>query len=662
MNSYGKEQQIALTAKLRYLPRMARTAQKKSPARSKAKAVRTSTKKRTASRKPAKRPEPSKPAQNQTKPIAQPPQPLDPQLFAENMATAAELWQRIMQTSTAKSLVKPATLGMSDPASVAESLLHAARNITVDPAKLAHAQLDLVNQHLKLWQWWTGKILGREEGAYVEPAPRDRRFADEAWQAGAADYLKQNYLVNARWLENLVEQISGHDEATQRKLRFYTRQFIDATSPSNFPASNPQVMRAMLESNGESVVKGLTNLLTDLEKDAEHFRISMTDESAFTLGKNIAATPGSVVYQNDLMQLIQYAPSTKQVHEVPILLVPAWINKYYILDLAPSRSLAEYLTSQGYTVFIISWVNPDIELGRKKFDDYLEQGPLAALDVIETITKSKKTALMGYCLGGTLTAVTLAYLRAIGEDKRIASASYLTTLVDFKEAGDISVFIDESQLDALEDRMHNRGYLDAADMAHTFNMLRSNDLIWSFVVNNYLLGKAPYAFDLLYWNSDATRMPSTMHAFYLRNMYQQNNLIKPNGITLLDTPINLTKITTPTYILATREDHIAPWKSCYLATQAYDGPVTFTLADSGHVAGVINPPSKQKYGYWTNEKLVPKADDWFKTAKEHPGSWWPHWEQWQRGKMGKKVPARKPGNARYKPLEAAPGSYAKVKA
>jgi polyhydroxyalkanoate synthase len=346
---------------------------------------------------------------------------------------------------------------------------------------------------------------------------------------------------------------------------------------------------------------------------------------------------------------------------VPVLLVPAWINKYYILDLAPGRSLADWLVKQGYTVFIISWVNPDEKLSRKRFDDYLREGPLAALDVIESITKSKKTAITGYCLGGTLTAITMAYLRAIGEEKRIAAASYLTTLVDFTEAGDISVFIDDTQLDALEGRMEKQGYLEASDMAQTFNMLRSNDLIWSFVVNNYLLGKTPYPFDLLYWNADATRMPSTMHAFYLRNMYQRNKLIAPGGIKVLDVPINLTKINTPSYILATRDDHIAPWVSCYVASQTYDGDCTFTLADSGHVAGVINPPTRDKYCYWTNKKLPAKPLEWFRGAKEHEGSWWPHWQVWLRGKVGKQVPARKPGNARYKPIEPAPGRYARVK-
>ena len=528
-------------------------------------------------------------------------------------------------------------------------------------------------------------MLGREDKPYVEVAPRDRRFNDESWSGGAVfDYIKQNYLVNSRWLQNVVGDIDGLDEQAQRKLTFFTRQFIDAVAPSNFVFTNPEVMRTMLETNGESVVSGLQHFLADLEKNEGNFRISMTDENAFTLGENIAATPGAVVYENDLMQLIQYEPTTKQVYKTPLLLIPAWINKYYILDLTAERSYIKWATDLGYTVFVIAWVNPDEKLGRKGFDDYLKEGPLAALDVIDAICKTKQTSIVGYCLGGTLTSILLSYLHNIGEESRVSSATYLTTLVDFADAGEIAVFIDETQLDALEGRMSERGYLEASEMATTFNMLRANDLIWSFMVNNYLLGKQPFPFDLLYWNADSTRMPATMHAFYLRNMYQKNNLIKPGGITILGQPINLSKIKTPSYILATREDHIAPWTSSYIATQTYDGDTTFTLADSGHVAGVINPPSKVKYCYWTTATapaakgktaaaskakstaktvavLPPKPEDWFKSADQHPGSWWPHWHQWQSKRSGVKVPARKVGNARYKPIEAAPGRYAKVK-
>ena len=588
---------------------------------------------------------------------------IDPQTLAENMANAGELWQRILQATMAKTLAKPAqSIGHSDPVSMAESMFQTMRNINIDPNKMAQAQLGLVGEHLKLWQWWTGKMLGREDKPYVEAAPRDRRFNDESWANGAVfDFIKQNYLVNARWLQDVVSDVDGLDEQSQRKLSFFTRQFIDAVAPSNFVFTNPEVMKTMIETNGESVVAGMQHFLKDIEKNESNFQISMTDENAFTLGENIAAAKGSVVYENDLMQLIQFEPTTKDVYKTPLLLIPAWINKYYILDLTADRSFIQWLTKLGYTVFVIAWVNPDASLGRKGFDDYLKEGPLAALDVIENITKTKQTSIVGYCLGGTLTSILLSYLQTIGEAERVASATYLTTLVDFQDAGEISVFIDEQQLDALENRMSERGYLEASEMATTFNMLRANDLIWSFMVNNYLLGKQPFPFDLLYWNADSTRMPAKMHAFYLRNMYQKNNLIKPGGITLLDVPINLGKIETPSYILATREDHIAPWTSSYLGSQVYKGDVTFTLADSGHVAGVINPPVKNKYCYWVNDKLPAKPDTWFDSAEKHAGSWWTHWHQWQSKKMGTKVPARKVGNARYKPIEPAPGRYAKVK-
>ena len=601
--------------------------------------------------------------QTKKSPHTAPEQPIDAQAFAGNMARASDVWQRIVQACLSQQLSRPVTLGHTDPMSMTESAMHLMRHLSANPERLAQAQMELVNDHLKLWQWWTGKLLGKQQEPFVAASAKDRRFADPTWTSSAVyDFIKQQYLVNSRWLSEIVNDIDGLSDHERQKLGFFTRQFIDAISPSNFALTNPEVMRTMIDTNGESMVAGLSNLLADIEKGDGNFRISMTDESAFEMGRNIAMTPGEVVYENDLMQLIQYAPITPQVHQVPLLLIPAWINKYYIFDLTGERSFIHWLTEKGYQVFVVSWVNPDEKLGRKNFEDYLKEGPLAALDVIENITGSKQTSIIGYCLGGTLSSIALSYLSAIGEDDRVASVTYLTTLVDFEQPGEISVFIDDSQLEALESRMSERGYLDASEMATTFNMLRANDLIWSFVINNYLLGKQPFPFDLLYWNADSTRMPATMHAFYLRNMYQRNLLIRPNGLTLLDTPINLTKITTPSYILATKEDHIAPWMSAYIATQTYDGEVVFTLADSGHIAGVVNPPAKKKYCYWTNSKLPPKPEDWLKTAKEHPGSWWEHWHQWQSKRVGAKVKAKKPGSSRYKPIEPAPGRYAKVKA
>lgn len=589
--------------------------------------------------------------------------PIDSQRIADNTRRATELWQRIVSALVAHQLQQPNAFTPTDAMSFVQSLMDASRQASFDPEQLAQSQMGLINDHLKLWHSVTNKLLGKPAEAYVEASPKDRRFRDEAWSNSAFyDYIKQGYLVNARWLQESIGQLKGLDEHTARKVSFFTRQLIDALSPSNFLFTNPEVMRTTLQSNGENIVHGLEQLLRDIERSQGRLKITMTDEKAFALGSDIAATKGSVVYQNDLMQLIQYEATTKQVHKTPLLLVPAWINKYYIFDLKPESSFIRWLVDEGYTVFVISWVNPDAKLGRKRFDDYLTEGPLAALDVIEQITRTSQTAMVSYCLGGTLTAILLSYLRSKGQEKRVASVSYLTTLIDFKEAGDISVFIDDTQLTALEERMSERGYLEGDDMAATFNMLRANDLIWSFVVNNYLLGKQPFPFDLLYWNADSTRMPATMHAFYLRHMYQMNDLVKPGGIEICGVPIHVGKIRTPSYILATREDHIAPWTSAYLATQIYDGECSFTLADSGHVAGVINPPNKHKYCYWTSSSLPLKAEQWLAEAKHVHGSWWPHWSRWQQRFMEGMVTARAVGSAKYKPIEPAPGSYAKVRA
>jgi len=455
--------------------------------------------------------------------------------------------------------------------------------------------------------------------------------------------------------------VEGMDDKTARKVDFYTRQFVDAMAPSNFVLTNPEVLRSTIESGGENLLNGLQHLLEDLERGKGRLMIKMTDMEAFEVGRNIAVTPGKVVYQNDLVQLLQYEPATAEVKRRPLLIMPPWINKYYILDLRPRNSFVRWAVERGHTVFVVSWVNPDEHLAAKTFDDYMREGPLACLDAIERATGERETNVIGYCLGGTLLAATLAYMAA-KDDKRFASATYFASMVDFTEAGELSVFIDEEQLHMLEERMRQHGYLEGSDMATTFNMLRANDLIWSFVVNNYLLGKEPFPFDLLYWNSDSTRMPATMHSFYLRAMYQENKLVEPGGIALDGVPIDLRKIKTPTFILASREDHIAPWKSAYAATQLYKGPVKFVLAASGHIAGVVNPPDPVKYGHWENAKLPKKPDDWLAGAQYHEGSWWPLWEKWIARHAGGKVPARNPGDGKLKPIENAPGSYALIKA
>jgi len=551
---------------------------------------------------------------------------------------------------------------LPDPLNLGPTVLELTARILSDPAAILQAQLGLWQDHLRLWHNAGQRLLGRAVDPMVAPDSSDRRFRDPAWDDHAVfDFIKQSYLLTSRWLVDTVNGLDGFDDKTKQKIDFYTRQFVDALAPSNFVATNPEVLRATLESGGANLLHGLNNLLEDLARGEGRLAIKMTDLEAFELGGNLALTPGKVVFQNDLLQLIQYEPSTEEVYRRPLLIVPPWINKYYILDLRPKNSFVKHAVDQGFTVFVISWVNPDERHAEKTFEDYMVEGALAALDAIEQATGERETTVIGYCLGGTLLACTLAYLAA-KRDGRIKAASFFAALTDFENPGELGVFIDEEQLAAMDEMMARRGYLDGREMATTFNLLRANDLIWSFVVNNYLLGKEPFPFDLLYWNADSTRMPYAMHSFYLHRFYQENKLIEPGGITLCDVPIDLRRIRLPVYMLSTREDHIAPWTATYSATQLYRGETRFVLAGSGHIAGVINPPSQQKYGYWTNDQLPPDPKDWLDDALEHPGSWWPDWAAWNAGKSGPKVPARRPGEGRLAPIEDAPGAYARLRA
>jgi polyhydroxyalkanoate synthase len=427
--------------------------------------------------------------------------------------------------------------------------------------------------------------------------------------------------------------------------------------------TNPEVIRQTIESRGENLVNGLKNILIDLERGKGNLRISMTDYDAFVIGENIATTPGKVIFRNEMMELIQYTPATETVVKRPLLFVPAWINKFYIVDLRAKNSWVKWAVDQGHTVFMISWVNPSAELAQKSFEDYIVDGTMTAVDAIEQATGEKEVNAVGYCIGGTLLASTLAYAAAIG-DTRIKTGTFFTTMLDFSEPGELGVFIDEATISYLEGKMAERGYLEGSEMASTFNMLRENDLIWSFVINNYLLGTDPFPFDLLYWNSDSTRMPYAMHSFYLRNFYQQNNLVKPGGITLAGEPIDLTKVKVPTYFISAREDHIAPWTSTYKGTQIFTGPIHFTLAASGHIAGVINPPAANKYCYWFTDKKPPAdPDEWLAHAKQKDGSWWPDWDAWAKKQSGKEqVPAREPGAGKLKAIADAPGAYVSMKA
>jgi len=551
---------------------------------------------------------------------------------------------------------------LEDPLGVGSTFVEISTRLAANPAKLASAQLSLWLDLVSLTQrtWLRG--LGVPVDPVVEADTGDRRFSDEAWDAQLPfHFIKTAYLVTSRWLLDTVKSVDGLDEDTVRRVEFYTQQVIDALAPTNFAATNPVVLRKTLESGGRNLIDGLHNLLDDLEKHGGHLSPQMVDASAFEVGRDLATTPGAVVYQNDLMQLIQYAPATREVARRPLLIIPPWLNKYYVMDLSSHNSLIKWLVGQGQTVFVISWVNPGAELAHKGFEDYMQEGPLAALDAIEQATGEREVNVAGYCLGGILLASTLAYMATRG-DNRVHSATYLTTMVDFSDVGDIAVFMDDRQVQELEERMHEQGYLDGRSIATTFRMLRANDLIWSFYVNNYLLGKDPVQFDLLYWNSDSTRMPAAMHSYFMRSMYIENRLREPGGVTLAGVPIDVTRVSTPAYILSTREDHIAPWKTTYQSTQLFSGPVKFVLGASGHIAGVVNPPAKDKYGYWTNAANPPDAEAWLAGAHEHRGSWWPDWERWLRGHGGGRVAARRPGDGKLEPIEPAPGSYVKVQA
>jgi polyhydroxyalkanoate synthase len=593
----------------------------------------------------------------------------DPAAWARNWARITEQSQKLMAELAARQppeakhppvapLHAPAN---PDPLNVGGAFMEIAQHLMADPAKLAEAQMKLWQDYAKLWANSTDRFLGREVTPLVEPDKGDKRFKDAGWQDGAVfDFLKQSYLLTSRWVQSTMSQAEGVDPRVARKAEFYAKQFLDAMSPSNFVLTNPEVMRATIESNGENLVKGWENLLEDLERGKGKLAVKMVDSKAFTVGETIATAPGQVIYQNDLMQLLQFEPTTKQVYKRPLFIVPPWINKYYILDLKPQNSFIRWMVDKGYTVFVVSWNMPDETTTEKTFESYMREGVLDGLDAVKKATGEDEVTAIGYCIGGTLMASTLAWM-AQKKDERIKAVTFFAAQVDFTEAGELSVFTDEETLTYLENLMAEKGYLDGGEMATTFNMLRSNDLIWSFVVNNYLLGKEPFPFDLLYWNSDCTRMPAKMHAFYLRNMYQKNLLSQPGQLELAGEKLDLRQIKIPVYLQASKDDHIAPYKSVYKATQLYGGPVRFMMAGSGHIAGVINHPDAKKYQHWLNETKTnpPNVEDWIKGAKEYPGSWWNDWDAWLAPKSGEKVPARKPGDGKLKVIEPAPGSYVK---
>jgi polyhydroxyalkanoate synthase subunit PhaC len=528
-----------------------------------------------------------------------------------------------------------------------------------DPSRALEAQTRLFAGYLDVWSNAIQRVGGEQVEDGVKPERGDKRFQDPEWGRNAFfDFLKQAYLVTSRWAGDLVEHADGLDEHTRHKASFYVKQVSHAISPSNFILTNPELFRETVASNGENLVRGMKMLAEDIAAGRGDLKLRQADYSPFEIGKNLAVTPGKVVGRSDVAEIIQYAASTKKVLKRPLLICPPWINKYYILDLNPQKSFIRWAVEQGHTVFVISWINPDERHGMKGWEAYIREGLQYCLDTIETATGEKEVNAIGYCVGGTLLAAALALLAQEGDD-RIKSATFFTTQVDFTYAGDLKVFVDEDQVAAVERAMSGKGYLEGTKMATAFNMLRSGDLIWPYVVNNYMRGKDPMPFDLLYWNSDSTRMAAANHSFYLRNCYLDNNLAQ-GKMELAGHLLSLGDINIPVYNLATREDHIAPARSVFLGCKYFGGEVEYVMAGSGHIAGVVNPPTANKYQHWTGGKPVGDFEDWIAKAKENPGSWWQHWQKWIEEKDARRVAARVPGE-RTKVFGDAPGTYVKAR-
>jgi polyhydroxyalkanoate synthase subunit PhaC len=587
----------------------------------------------------------------------------DPEAFAMNLARAME--------SSGQALAAYLTprqngeLRENPPAELAEvvkTFSAVAEYWLSDNQRTAELQAKIGKAYLDLWGSSLRRLAGEQVPRAIEPSPRDKRFSDPEWKSNHFfDFVMQLYLLTTQWAHDLVRNADGLDAHTRKKAEFYVQQITNALAPSNFILTNPEVLRETLASSGDNLVRGMKMLAEDIEAGRGNLRIRQSDPANLVVGVNMATTPGKVIFQNELMQLIQYEPTTENVLRTPLLIVPPWINKFYILDLRPEKSFIKWCVDQGITVFVISWVNPDRRLGSKTFEDYMKEGPLAAMDAIEQATGEMKVHTMGYCVGGTLLASTLAWL-AEKRRVRVSSASFLAAQVDFTHAGDLLVFVDEDQISALERDMQSSGVLEGGKMAMAFNLLRSNDLIWSYVVSNYLKGQPPSAFDLLHWNSDATRMPAANHSYYLRNCYLENRL-STGSMVLDNTLLDLSKVKVPIYNLATREDHIAPADSVLYGSQFFGGPVRYVLSGSGHIAGVVNPPASGKYQYWTNDNVKDiTLTDWLKSAHEHKGSWWVDWREWLETIDAERVPARAVGTEALPPIEDAPGSYVRVRA
>jgi polyhydroxyalkanoate synthase subunit PhaC len=587
----------------------------------------------------------------------------DPQRFAQNMARLVEETGKAVTAFVEPRMTDP-TRGLvpEDLTPMMNAFMQVQQAWITQPQKLMEAQTDLWRRYMDLWtSAITQGILPAGGKTVVASDPKDARFKDSSWSENQYfDFMRQAYLINSQWAEQLVEAAKNVDPDTRHKASFYMKQVINALAPSNWVFSNPELLRETFASDGENLVRGMQLLAEDIRKGGGDLQIRQTDLSKFEVGRNVAVTPGKVIFQNELFQLIQYEATTETVLKRPLLVVPPWINKFYILDLNPDKSFIKWAVSQGHTVFVISWVNPDERLAHKTFEDYMREGIFEALNAVCEATGEENVNSLGYCVGGTMLAVSLASMAASGEE-RIRSATFLTTQVDFKHAGDLKVFSDEEQIRNIERQMKAKGYLDSSKMATIFNLLRSNDLIWPYIVNVYQKGKEPLPFDLLFWNSDSTRMPAANHSFYLRHCYLQNDLAE-GRMEIGGERLSLKKIDIPIYDLAAREDHIAPAKSVFTGARLFGGKVRFVLAGSGHIAGVINPPGpKIRYQHWTGGAPKDDLESWLEKAKEHPGSWWPDWQDWIEGLDDRRVRARAIGAGKLEPIEDAPGSYVKIK-
>lgn len=586
----------------------------------------------------------------------------NPELFAQNLARVVEEGGKALAAYLGPREAGEKKTELADElADVVKTIAQVSEFWLADPQRTMEAQTRLWSGYINLWDQSMRRMMGEQSSPAAEPDPRDKRFRDPEWSANHFfDFLKQAYLITSRWAEDMVGRAEGLDPHTRQKADFYVRQISNALSPSNFVATNPELLRATLTSHGENLVRGMKMLAEDLREGKGDLKLRQTDSTKFEVGRNLALSPGKVIAENAIRQVIQYSPATETVRKRPILFVPPWINKFYILDLTPEKSLVRWLVEQGHTVFLISWVNPDETLAEKSFVDYMREGVIETLDVVCEVAKTDAVDAVGYCVGGTLLSLTLAYLAKRG-DNRIATATFLTTQVDFTHAGDLKVFVDEEQLDVLERRMREKGFLEGSKMASAFNMLRSNDLIWPYVVSNYMMGKEPFPFDLLYWNSDCTRMPAANHSFYLRRFYHENAFTK-GEIEVGGHRLSLGDVKIPVYNLATREDHIAPAKSVFVGSGFFGGPVRYVVSGSGHIAGVCNPPSSGKYQYWSDGPPAGEFEGWLERAEMTPGSWWPDWDRWLRSHDDTRVKARKVGSRKHKPIEDAPGRYVKMRA